>query len=232
MTPHLPGWRCNRLHNWRASALQFVYLSCALVVIILSGCLVFGPRTASHASTGPQPAMVASDETLLGLAEIYHIGLRNLVGRDRPATQPPAFASLTLRQPTHIRTSQGQSVPSVGSVTRNAFPYGTCTWWANERYRQLHGSYVPWHTQANAWQWTTRAYQFHWRVSAQPSLGAIIDLQPGVQGASSEGHVGVVEQILPDGRVIVSNMSWGRSRRSVIDVTFTPGPGVTFLSAE
>ncbi len=76
--------------------------------------------------------------------------------------------------------TQGTPLSTQGSV--NAFPYGSCTWWANQRYFQLHGMFVPWRTQSNAWQWTARAYEFSWHVSGSPVVGAIIDLQPGVEG--------------------------------------------------
>jgi len=115
-----------------------------------------------------------------------------------------------------------------GSV--NAFPYGSCTWWANQRYFQLHGMFVPWRTQSNAWQWTARAYQFGWHVSGSPVMGAIIDLQPGVEGASSwAGHVALVERIFSNGHVIASNMNWGAYPWQVTYVEFVPGPGVTFI---
>src|SRR5947209_20343914 len=48
------------------------------------------------------------------------------------------------------------NMPPTGAY--NWFPYPWCTWWADSRYHQLHGVYVPWHTQSNAWQWTARAY--------------------------------------------------------------------------
>ncbi len=113
----------------------------------------------------------------------------------------------------------------------NIFAYGQCTWWADERYLQLHGTYVPWRTNANASQWVNRALEANWRVSSQPIQGSIIVLQPGVQGAWSNGHVGVVEQVMGDGRVIASNMNWGTSHDQVINVQFRAGPGVSFLSS-
>ena len=124
--------------------------------------------------------------------------------------------------------TQGAPVYTEGSV--NAFPYGSCTWWANQRYHQMHGIFVPWRTQSDAWQWTARAYQFGWYVSDRPVVGAIIDLQPGVQGASTwAGHVAVVERILSNGHVIASNMNWGARPWQVTYVEFAPGPGVTFI---
>ena len=125
------------------------------------------------------------------------------------------------------KTSTQTILPTQGST--NVFPYGSCTWWANQRYFQLHGIFVPWRTQSNAWQWTARAYQFGWHVSSSPIVGAIIDLQPGVQGASWAGHVAVVERILRNGDVIASNMNWGAYPWQVTYVEFAPSAGVTFL---
>lgn len=120
------------------------------------------------------------------------------------------------------------SMPPVGY--NNPFPYPACTWWAAERYHQLHGVYVPWRTQSDAWEWTARAYQFGWHVSTTPSLGAIINLQPWVQGAYGFGHDAVVEQVLSNGYVIASNMSWGYNPYQVRYVEFHAAPGVTFIS--
>ncbi|MDQ6661422.1 MAG: LysM peptidoglycan-binding domain-containing protein [Chloroflexota bacterium] len=111
----------------------------------------------------------------------------------------------------------------------NPFPYPACTWWADERYHQLHGVFVPWTTNAQAWQWTARAYQYGWHVSSRASVGSIIDLQPWVQGAYGGGHVAVVEQVLSNGHVIASNTSWGANPYQIRYVEFAPGPGVTFI---
>jgi surface antigen len=113
---------------------------------------------------------------------------------------------------------------------RNVFPYPACTWWADQRYAQIHGYFVPWTTNSMAWQWTARAYDFGWHVSYYPTVGSIIDLQPWVQGAYGGGHVGVVEQVLGNGRVVASSMSWGANPYAVTYWQFTPGPGVTFIS--
>lgn len=153
------------------------------------------------------------------------------IAASKPAARAAVVKSLpqihtmpTTHPPTPTGTTGTSAAPGV-----NVFPYGSCTWWADQRYYQLHGTFVPWHTQANAWEWTDRAYQFGWHVSGAPVIGAIIDLQPGVQGASGLGHVGVVEKILSNGHVIASNMSWGAYPWQVTDVEFAPGPGVTFI---
>lgn len=122
------------------------------------------------------------------------------------------------------------NVSSVAVGGRNVFPYGQCTWWADQRYHQLHGVFVPWRINANAWQWTARATDFGWRISTVPRVGDIMVLQPGVQGAFSMGHVAVVEQVRSGGRIIASSMNWGANRGSVTDAQFHAGPGVNFLS--
>lgn len=124
-----------------------------------------------------------------------------------------------------------QSARRAAAGNYNTFPYGACTWWANQRYYQLHGIFVPWGNNANAWQWATRAQEYGWHVSLTPQVGAIIDLQPGTQGAYGLGHVAVVERVLKNGHVIASSMSWGGNPWAVTQFQFVPGPGVTFISA-
>ncbi|HEY0752945.1 MAG TPA: CHAP domain-containing protein [Ktedonobacteraceae bacterium] len=140
-----------------------------------------------------------------------------------------------LTSPYTIYTGEAVCIPDQSSHrpvkgSGNFFPYGQCTWWANQRYHALHGIYVPWVSQSNAWQWRDRAHEFYWRVSSRPSPGAIIDLQPWVQGAYGMGHVAVVERILDNGHVIASNMNWGANPDQVTYVEFAPGSGVTFIS--
>jgi hypothetical protein len=112
----------------------------------------------------------------------------------------------------------------------NVFPYGQCTWWANQRYYELHRGFVPWRSNANAFQWVSRAIEFGWHVSDDPIVGSIMVLQPGIEGAYGLGHVGVVEQVLRDGRVIASSMNWGSHPGMVTQATYALGSGVSFLS--
>ena len=128
----------------------------------------------------------------------------------------------------HAQASKNTpNMPPTGAY--NWFPYPWCTWWADQRYHQIHGVYVPWRTNSNAWQWTARAYQFGWQVSSRASYGAIINLQPWVQGAYGLGHVAVVERVYSDGSVLASNTSWGSNPYQVTYVHFYPGSGVTFI---
>jgi surface antigen len=116
---------------------------------------------------------------------------------------------------------------STGSLAR--FFYGQCTYWANMRYHELTGMYVPW--TGNAFQWSYGASGAGWIVSGTPKAHAIIVLQPGVQGAGYYGHVAIVERINADGSVLTSNWNWAGNWGNETYVTFFPGTGVSFVYA-
>lgn len=143
-------------------------------------------------------------------------------------------------------TSASSQVQSVAKGDGNNFPAGQCTWWADERYHQLTGYYVPWnHTgQANAYQWLARAKESGWNTSSTPPKGvpSIICLQGFTQGATSSlGHVAIVERVNSDGSVLTSNMNWhagppfstniNTQGYPVTQVTFQQGNGVSFIWA-
>ena len=204
-------------------------------------------------SSGDRTYRVVSGDTLGGIAYRYgkswaslashnHITNPNLIYVNQVICIPGAG---TVNNVVHTSTSTSHaslntvSAPRsttktvvsarsfVGSV--NVFPYGQCTWWANQRYFQIHAVFVPWRTQSDAWAWTARAYQFGWHVSSLPTVGSIIDLQPWVQGAYGSGHVAIVERVLSNGHVVASTMNWGAYPWQVTYVQFAPGPGVTFI---
>jgi len=169
--------------------------------------------------------------------------LNMLDGRAQPPQMTSNFVPIEQKVPTAKATKGIQkasnalqpagtvrSMPATGSS--NAFPFGQCTWWADQRYYQLHGIFVPWRTNAVAANWVNRAHEFGWHVSGTPKVGSIIVLQSGVQGAYSAGHVGVVEHLLSNGSVIASSMNWGSNPRKVTDYTFHLGSGVAFISLQ
>jgi surface antigen len=119
--------------------------------------------------------------------------------------------------------------PGAGGLNR--FAFGQCTYWANMRYHNLTGYWVPW--LGNAFQWAYGASSSGWIVSSKPNPNgpSIIVLQAYVEGASGYGHVAIVEKINANGSVYTSNYNWysngGWDRLSY--VTFYPGPGVSFV---
>lgn len=143
--------------------------------------------------------------------------------------------------------SGGSNSNSVQSGDGNNFPPGQCTWWADERYHQLTGHYVPWnHTgQANAYQWLSQANAYGWNTASTPPKGipSIICLQGNAgQGVlSSLGHVAIVEKVNSDGSVVTSNMNFNVGPLfstnintlgyPVHQITFKQGNGVSFIWA-
>lgn len=219
-------WRYVQRH--RVVSLVAGHVGVLLVLALLLfgsgwGSRVLGVFAQTRCAASDAAYVVQHGDTLSGIAARYHMDWQRLAAYNHIGTPYTIYGGETVCVP-----DQTVSPPAKG--TGNHFPYGQCTWWANQRYHTLHGVYVPWLTQANAWQWTARAHQFYWKVSSQPSPGAIIDLQPWVQGAYALGHVAVVEKILSNGHVIASNMNWGAHPNQVAYVEFAPGSGVSFIS--
>jgi surface antigen len=217
-----------------------VITTLAIVILTYAFQQYLSPASANAGCTGEfKPYTVVKGDTLWKIASKHNTTWQE-IARDNKIYNPDFIMTgqhVCLKNTTSgsqsttkaFSTQQALSSAAIRG-TGNYFPSGQCTWWANERYHQLHGIYVPWTTNSNAWQWTARARDFRWQVTTKPTVGDIIDLQPWVQGASSLGHVAVVEKILPNGHVLSSNMNWGGTTK-VVNVEFTPGPGVTFIHA-
>ena len=204
-----------------------------------TGAPTMGVFAKSLCASGDQVYSVVSGDTLGGIATRYHTTWQRLASYNHIANPNIIYMHQTIcipgkarptRKPTPVKPPVKHPVSPPIKGTGDYFPYGQCTWWASYRYFQLHGIYVPWKTQADAWEWTARARDFHWHISSIPSQGAIINLQPWVEGAYGLGHVAVVEKVLKNGHVIASNMNWGAYYWEVTDVEFAPGPGVSFIS--
>jgi surface antigen len=127
-------------------------------------------------------------------------------------------------------SSNGTVSVTNGSGSLN-WPYGQCTYWANERYHALTGYWVSW--RGNADEWVTGARMAGWNVSQSPHIPSIIVLMPGVQGASSAyGHVAVAEKLINSTTVYASNMNYyanGGGFGIVSYYDFTVGSGVWFV---
>lgn len=209
-----------------------------LILLVLGTSFAFNGEKADARVVCPWGAIayrVVHGDTLSKIASYYGLSWPRLAADNHLANPNriyPRQIICVVKGPKHIHghTQQSPKRPAPSAGSRNVFPYGSCTWWADQRYFQLYGVFVPWKTQASAWQWVARAYQFGWKVSSWPTPGAIVVLQPWVEGAYGSGHVAVVERILRNGRAIASNMSWGRYPWLVTYVQFAPGRGVAFVS--
>jgi N-acetylmuramoyl-L-alanine amidase len=220
-------------HRVVSIAVGHVVVLTVLAVALLGGSLgksLIGVFAQAACSAGDQAHIVMSGESLSTIAMNYDINWQELAQHNNISNPNMIYASQTLCVPgageQNIQPPASSRAP-IGY--NNLFPYGQCTYWADERYHRLAGVYVPWVTNSNAWQWTTRANQYGWNVSSRPISGAIMVLQAWVQGAGGYGHVGVVEKVLGNGHVLTSNMNWGGGI-AVTYVEFSPGPGVTFVT--
>jgi hypothetical protein len=199
------------VHMAVASLIVFVVLGALVVVSPIghgqSGLGLFNSRSGEMTTTGGNAGVISQEQ---------------------------ATATAIMQDGHDVGTNSGQFalIPAApvgannGSLGR--FFYGQCTYWANMRYHQLTGNWVTW--IGDAWAWQGGAVQSGWNVSSQPHVPSIIVLQPGVQGAGGYGHVAVVERINSNGSVVTSDWNWYPALGAqTSDVTFTPGPGVSFV---
>ncbi len=213
---------------------EYLVMMTSLAVILLSNVFGFVRSDAfaqASCASDDLTHVVTPGETLDGIASSYNTTWQRLASYNHLADPNTIAVSqhICIPHSSGVVVS-GKGLVATASQQSNPFPYGACTWWADERYFQLHGMYVPWRMNANAYQWVARAYDFNWHVSSQPSVGAILVLQPWVEGAYSMGHVAIVESVLSNGHVVASNMAWGWSS-GVTNTQFAPGPGVSFITS-
>lgn len=110
----------------------------------------------------------------------------------------------------------------------NSWEYGSCTWWA-------------WYTRRDEPQLASLGYASGWigaarargmSVGYSPAVGATVVFQPGVQGASGDGHVGHVVALLSDGWFVMSEMNfyWNGGGYGRVNYRYAHvGAGVAFI---
>lgn len=218
----------------------------AILGLLSLAVILFAPGMGSSAQAAVKCGrdrgyIVRSGDTLSSIASRYSTSVSKLKSRNHIANANLIYSGQKICIPSSSSgsanvLSTGQRIPLVSMTnlsspvgSGNIFPYGQCTWWADQRYYQMHGVFVPWMTNSNAWLWPTRAYQYGWQVSGSPRVGDIVALQPYVQGAGGLGHVAYVESVLGNGTVVASNMNWGANPWSVTYTQFRAGAGVSFI---
>jgi N-acetylmuramoyl-L-alanine amidase len=217
-----------------------------LAIVLLLGASVGGVSAHTLNATcarGERVYTIVRGDTLVNIASRYHMSWSTLAAHNHLARPNLIYSGQTIcirggamlsrSNSNHTSSRHTSLVLTRGSAPigqSNVFPYPNCTWWANQRYYQLHRYFVPWRINAMAWQWSARAQQFRWNVSSRPSLGSIVDMQPWTQGAQGAGHVAIVERLLHGGTVVVSSMNWGINPYAVVYMQVRIGSGITFIS--
>ena len=120
------------------------------------------------------------------------------------ATQSAAQASQATAQPQKLATTAPSANNSVVSADTagNTYPAGQCTWFVKGDL-----SWVGNHW-GNASAWGASATAAGHTVNSSASVGSIALFAPGVGGASSYGHVAVVDSVNPDGTVTISEANY------------------------
>lgn len=153
----------------------------------------------------------------------------------KPApTRPPAPAgppppTYTTNGP-YSNSTPPPGYPAFAVTEPSPDPYGSfgqCTWWAQDKRPDENFA-----NMGLAKDWVNAARARGMTVTQTPAANGTVVFAPGVQGASSAGHVSHVEKILTGGWVLVSemNFSWngggfGRVNYRYIHV----GAGVWFI---
>lgn len=123
--------------------------------------------------------------------------------------------AVTEYKPTAVIDSGGR-YQSIGVSSHQAgtnagfdsYDFSECTWWVAVRRSQL-GRPVPSH-MGNGGQWADSARAKGLSVDNTPKVGDVAVFAPGQAGAVAfYGHVAVVEAVLSDGSVLISECSEG-----------------------
>lgn len=116
---------------------------------------------------------------------------------ERPGYEPPVRASQYYGGGSASTLSSMNVTASAG----NRYALGNCTWYAYERRQQLGNSIGSFWGNANTWDDNARAAGF--TVNGTPKPGAIL-----VDNAGYYGHVAIVERVLSNGDVYLSEMNY------------------------
>ncbi len=136
-------------------------------------------------------------------AEIAGLTIGDLIVIPGGSQPIPTFASATLSS-LGGGFAWGGNAPVYGT---SGYDFGQCTYYAALRRQQI-GSPVP-SNLGNAITWVALAQKAGLSTGSVPHKGAIIWTPPSILSAyyAQYGHVGFVEDVLPDGTVKVSDMN-------------------------
>ena len=122
----------------------------------------------------------------------------NTGGGGYSSSHPAARSS----RPSASHSSAGHSVFRGGGGNTSGYPFGYCTYGA---------AALSWDNVTglgNAYQWIYRAQARGIPTGYSPRVGATVVFQPGVQGASSGGHVAHVTAVYSNGSFQVEEMDF------------------------
>ena len=177
-----------------------------------------------------QRIQVLNNLEVKGIKENMEIILPDgiLPAEERPGYVAPRLARSSYTNTTRTAYTTFSSTGSGGRVeiTRmpgmayvyNSYAAGNCTWYSYERRLQL-GRPIG-RMWGNASSWAYSAAKNGFTVNKTPAPGAIFQTSSGWYGY---GHVGIVEQVLSNGDIVVTEMNYAGYNvitRSIIKAQF------------
>ncbi|WP_220199951.1 CHAP domain-containing protein [Ktedonospora formicarum] len=190
----------------------------AMLLLILAGSLIASTALGSDAKTNLANVFNPSQHFYNSNADDIAV-----------AAQAATATAVSIYGNDDLQTYSNTNGTIQGGSSNHGWP-GQCTDWAAKRFHERTDVWVPWY--GNAWEWLNGAMQYHWNVSAMPTVGAILVLQPNVQGAGSYGHVAIVEGINNNGTVHISQYNWqgGVGVYSEWNFSYPDYPRVAFIT--
>lgn len=215
---HLPSLLSRRFVVHGALSILFIFVATATFISMVP--LGYHKDLAAHTLFSFHTLSVRKNDTVLIEGQSATATAVTVDGYD-PGGGLTYAGVLAIPEAVHIAAAD------YGSLTH--FFYGQCTYWANMRYHQATGHWIPW--LGNAYQWAYQAPAYGWTLSTTPNPRgtSIMVFSPYAEGAGAYGHVAVVESVNSDGSVTTSNWNWGGAWATLSYRTFYPGPGVSFI---
>lgn len=117
-----------------------------------------------------------------------------------------------LAPPLKIASGRTVDIAAMGIAPRSTtYEVYQCTWWADQRRKQIGRKTDPF--MGNGGDWDNTARKKGWSVSQTPHGGDAIVFEPGVHGSHKlYGHVAVVEKVNADGSILISQSGVGFGR--------------------
>lgn len=119
-----------------------------------------------------------------------------------PAPVAQVFYAYTMGYGGGGRDNVSRISHNLSQTAGNKYVPGNCTWYSYERRKQM-GKAIPAVTWGNANAWASSARRAGYRVDRTPEAGAIFQTTAGYYG-----HVGIVEAVLPNGDINVTEMNY------------------------
>lgn len=140
----------------------------------------------------------------------------------------------SLTDKNYIHYSKGGYNTSIIVDKNNGYVMPNCVGYAQGRLLEiLSATKVNWSLPAcNAEDWYDKAQENGLQVGQTPKLGAVVCWRAGSKrnGSDGCGHVAVVEEIKPNGDIVVSNSAWGGT--NFYTRTVTKASGYQYMSSK